>query len=56
MSTKIQGNEFLHINEGTNIEKMLLKYGIEAEKSKIQELRKNLQKTDILTIMIARPI
>jgi hypothetical protein len=55
MSNSVQRNEFLDINEGTVIEKQLLNYGIKAEKSKIQELRKNFQKTDILTIMIASP-
>jgi small-conductance mechanosensitive channel len=55
VSNEIQRNEFLDINEETDIEKVLLKYSIKAEKSKIQELRKNFQKTDILTIMIASP-
>jgi hypothetical protein len=55
MSNEIEGNEFLDINEGTDIEKVLLKYGIKAEKSNIQELRKNFQKTDILSIMITSP-
>jgi hypothetical protein len=57
MSNKVRGNEFLDIIEEANIEKMLLiRYGIKVENSKIQELRKILQKTDILTIMIANPI
>jgi hypothetical protein len=55
-SNLAQGNEFLDINEGTDIEKLLLKYGIKAEKSKIQELRKLFKEIDILTIMIASPI
>jgi hypothetical protein len=56
VSSKVDSNEFLDINEGTNIEKMLLKYDIKAENSEIKELRKNFQKTDILTIMIVNPI
>jgi hypothetical protein len=56
VSNEVCGNEFHDINEETNIEKMHHKYGIKAENSKIQELRKNFQKTDVLTIMIASPI
>jgi hypothetical protein len=40
VSNEVHENELVNINEGTDIEKMLLNYGIKAKDSKIQELRK----------------
>jgi hypothetical protein len=43
VSNIVQGNEFIDINEGTDIEKMLLKYGIKAENQRLRN-SKNFSK------------